>query len=166
VGFMNVLRDQSALAVYRTATEAVMQSNVRGLGRVGGDFWPLPGNRPGKYYHLCDSYGGCSMPDSTMAMTSPGPDGAVFNERLEMFREGVELAEAIVFVQRALEGGKLDAELAKRATALLDERARFYIRSKFNTTTEELPVDWADMQDRDGRLFALCAEVAKVTGGK
>jgi hypothetical protein len=155
------LIDESPLILHRAASEGCLQCDLHGIGRVGADFWPIPGNKPGKYYPICDSYGGCSMPDSTMAMTSPGPDGAVFNERLEMFREGVQIAEAIIFVQRALDGGKLDAELAKRATAFLDERARFHIRSKFNTTTEELPVNWADMQDRDGRLFALCAEVAK-----
>ena len=40
------------------------------------------------------TYGGCSWNCNTMAMTSPGPDGAIFNVRLESFREGVQLAEA------------------------------------------------------------------------
>jgi len=37
------------------------------------------------------------MPENTLSLTSPGPDGAMFNERLVMFREGVQVAEAIVF---------------------------------------------------------------------
>jgi hypothetical protein len=94
-------------------------------------------------------------------MISPGPHGAIFNERLEAFREGVQVAEAIIFVQRALEAGRIDGDLAQRATSLLDERARYYLRMRFPHETCRLSFESSDWQGRDDRLFALAAEVAQ-----
>ena len=37
----------------------------------------------------------------------PGPDGPVATERYEMFREGLELSEAILYVQNAIHKKKL-----------------------------------------------------------
>jgi hypothetical protein len=161
---VNAIRDNSPLTIYRTISEAALQGNVRGIGRVGGDFWPLPTGKDGRFQPLCTSYGGCSMPENTMSLSSPGPDGAVFNERLEMFREGVEVAEAVIFIQRALEAGKLDDDLARRAVALLDQRARYYLRARFPHATCLLSYESSNWQERDDRLFALAAEVAKAAG--
>jgi hypothetical protein len=164
---LGALRDQSPLVSYRMVSEAAIQGGLRGIGRIGGDFWPLPGAKPGQYQAVGGNYGGCSWRENVMSMTSPGPDGAIFNTRLESFREGLQLAEAIICVQKALEGGKVSDDLAKRAAALLDERARYYARSYFldgaaiNNGTAFLCSDW---QERDRQLFALAAELARTTG--
>jgi hypothetical protein len=163
---VNSMRDNSALTVYRMVTEAGLQGNLRGVGRVGGDFWPLPTGKKGRFSPHCTDYGGCSMPTNTLSMTSPGPDGAMFNERLEMLREGVQVAEAIIFVQRALDAGKIDGDLSKRAAALLDERARYYLRARFPHVTCRLAFESSNWQQRDSQLFALAAEVAKATGAR
>jgi hypothetical protein len=163
---VNGLYDKSPLSQYRTIPEAALQGGVPGIGRVGGDFWPLPIGKGGAPLPLCLDYGGCSIPDNTFAMTSPGPDGAAFNERLEAFREGVQVAEAIIFLQKADDAGKLDPALAKRIAALLDERARYYLRTRLPHVTNQLSIESSNWQERDDRLFALCVEVAKATGAK
>jgi hypothetical protein len=99
-------------------------------------------------------------------MTSPGPAGAIFNERLEMFREGVQITEAVVFLQKALESKAAGGELAKKIEDLLDERARYYLRTRANQECNWLALECSAWQERDDRLLALCAEVAKQTGGK
>jgi hypothetical protein len=168
VGIVRGLYDGSPFVLYRTMSEAALQGGLRGIGRVGGDFWPLPIAKADQFRAIGGNYGGCSWRENVMAMTSPGPDGAAFNTRLETFREGVQTAEAILFVQRALESGKVGEDLAKRAAALLDERARYYLRAFYYFTEVHLNngMAWtcSNWQERDDRLFALAAEVAKVAG--
>jgi hypothetical protein len=161
---VSALRDGSPLSLYRTTSEAALQGNVRGIGRVGGDFWPVPAAKEGKFQFLCSSYGGCSMPENTLAMISPGPDGAIFNERMEAFREGVQVAEAIIFLQKAVESGKTDAALAARVEGLLNERARYYLRTRIPSATNRWSIECSNWQERDSRLFALAAETAKTIG--
>jgi len=163
---VDAIRDTSRLTIYRTISEAALQGNLRGIGRVGGDFWPLAAGKDGRMRHLCTDYGGCSMTNNTISLSSPGPDGAIFNERLEMFREGVQVAEAIIVIQRALDAERIDGDLAKRAVALLDERARYYLRARFPHATCLLAYETSNWQQRDSQLFALAAEVAKATGGR
>lgn len=161
VGFVNVFRDYSPLASYRTITEAAMQGGLRGIGRVGGDFWPLPIGTDGRLAPMCDSQFAIGPVNSTVSLTSPGPDGAAFNERLEMFREGVQIAEAIIFLQRALEAKSLEPALAARVEQLLDERARHYLRTLPGQQAGWWAFESSGWQARDARLFALAAEAAR-----
>jgi hypothetical protein len=101
-------------------------------------------------------------------MTAPGPDGAVFTERLEMFREGLQVAEAITTLTKALAGGKLPGALATEITRTLDERARYYLRARWPFGPRYtfggdayLSFESSDWQARDDRLFALAAEVTR-----
>jgi hypothetical protein len=166
-GIVAALRDGSPLVLYRMISEAALQGHdCRGIGRVGGDYWPLPTGKEGQFRAMGGNYGGCSWSESTMSMTSPGPDGAIFNTRLESFREGVQLGEAVVFVQQALEAGKVSADFAKRAAALLDERARYYLRTRYPHPVAKLSLECSNWQERDSRLFALAAEVAPAAGAK
>jgi hypothetical protein len=158
---VDAIHDDSALVIYRMITEAALQGNRCGIGRVGGDFWPLSGGKDGRFEPLCTDHGGCSMPTNILALTSPGPDGAIFNERLEMFREGVQVAEAIIAVQRALDAQRIDGELAKRAECLLDARARYYLRACLPYATNRLSFECSNWQERDSRLFALAAEISR-----
>jgi hypothetical protein len=163
-GMVTGLSGSSRLSTYRLMPEAALQGNVRGIGRVGGDFWPVPEGK--KFRALGGNYGGCSWNCNTLATISPGPDGAIFNERMEMFREGVQVAEAIIYLQKALEAGGLPDECSKRIGSLLDERARYYLRTRFTTATVRtnwLSIESSNWQERDDRLFALAAEVAHVS---
>jgi hypothetical protein len=162
------LRENSTLAAHRFITEGTLQGNLCGLGRVGGDSWPVPGEKEGKFVILLDSFKGVGPGESTVALFSPGPDGAVFNQRMEMFREGVQVAEAIVLLQRAQEEKRVTPELSRKIDELLDERARYYLRAQevARGGNRWLALECSDWQGRDDRLFALCAEVAAKTGAK
>ncbi|HOX07383.1 MAG TPA: hypothetical protein PK280_13355 [Planctomycetota bacterium] len=164
VAFVEALRDSSPLAVCRATPEACLQSGLIGVGRVGGDFWPLPIGKGGKYEHICDSFAAVGPANNTVALTSAGPDGAALNQRSEMFREGLQVAEAIVFLGKAQDGGKLSAELSGKISNLLDERARHYYRGRLPQALATLSLEACGPQERDDRLFALCAEVAKAAG--
>ena len=107
------------------------------------------------------------MSDCITACFSPGTNGAAFNGRMEMFREGVQVAEAIVFLQRAVEDKKVSADIEKKIADLLDERARFYLRAEHvgeNGNNRYYAFECSNWQERDDRLFALCGEVAGTAG--
>jgi len=165
-GIIGHLRDYSPLVAYRMVSEAALQGGLRGIGRVGADFWPVPVGTDGKREPMCTSQFAVGPPNSVMAMLSPGPAGAVFNERLEMFREGVQTAEAIIFIQQALEANRLGDALAGRCEKLLDERARYYLRTRPGQPRHWLAFEASGWQERDGRLFALAGEVARAAAGE
>jgi len=160
------LYDVAPLMRCRTVAEAILQADICGLGMVGGDFWPLPSGRKGRFAPICDNRGGVGPRNNTKAFISPGPDGPVFSERLEMVREGIQVAEAIILLQKALETKTVSADLARRIEDLLDERARQYLRNCTPAPkgpSQDSP--WMTMQatnwrDRDESLFALAGEVA------
>ncbi len=102
--------------------------------------------------------GGVSWPDgpgvSQNAMLYPGPDGPVATERFEMFREGVELAEALIFIERAIQEKKLSPELQQKAEQALEARSQAFIK------------DWFAIRDmpgaeEDAKLLGLAGEVAR-----
>jgi hypothetical protein len=90
-------------------------------------------------------------------MLSPGADGPVATERFEMLREGVELGEAILFLEKALQDKKISGDLEQRVNKLLDARGEAYFR---------YPGGDGGRFERDARLIALAGEVAAVDGQK
>jgi hypothetical protein len=120
-----------------------------GVGQLGAGFFPIKSGRAGRYYHLSRSRGGLGPECSTRNILAPGPEGPVVTERYEMFREGVQLCEAILFLERALLEKKISGDLARRVDEYLDERGAAYI--------EEW---WEGEFARDARLYELAAEVA------
>jgi hypothetical protein len=149
-------------SLYRFISEACLQGNVNGLGVLGADFWPcIPGSR-GRLRSMIGGGWGVGIDNTIAAMLSPGKDGAVFNGNLEMFREGLQIAEAIVYCQRGLESGKLGKELVLKIENLLDERARYYLHT-LDAEVQVFPwwsLEGSAWRERDRRLFALAAEVA------
>ena len=65
-----------------------------------------------------------------------------------MFREGVELAEALLFIERAIQEKKLSAALQRRAESDLDERSHAFIMNWF--TIRDMPV-----AEQDSKLLEL-----------
>jgi len=74
----------------------------------------------------------------------------VATERFETFREGVQIAEAILFLQRALQSKSIGGELAQQVDRYLDERGQAYLREW-----------WSGWPARDERLFELAQKVAR-----
>ena len=87
------------------------------------------------------------------SMLYPGPDGPVATERYEMFREGVEIAETLLFIERAIQEKKLTPELQQKAEKALEARSQAFIK------------DWFAIRDmpaaEDAKLLDLAGEVAR-----
>jgi hypothetical protein len=148
----NILKQGSSLAAYRLNPEKTLQCNLRGIGRVAADCWPVPGRK----YRLCGSPGQFNFYASIVDFFAPLEAGPVCTTRSEMFREGLQVREAITYLLQTLDGGRLDAALAAKVDALVLARAH-------DMLVPEGHADW--FRDEDA-LFALCAEVAEAVRGR
>ena len=144
-----LVKQGSSLAVYRFNPERTLQSGLHGIGRVGADWWYVPGRRR----PLCGLGGQYNFSASIMWFFHPGPDGAEPTVRSEMFREGVQTREAMQFLQKAVTEGRATGDLAKRCDALIRDRGRNQVS----------PIGRRHWLRDENRLLALCAEVAGET---
>jgi Glycoside hydrolase 123, catalytic domain len=162
------LYDLSPLSRLRTVSEATYQGNLHGLGMVGGDYWPIKRGR--RYDTIIDSAGNVGPRCNTKAMLAPGPKGPVFTERLEAFREGLQIVEAIVALQKAMTSPAMSKPLRAEIQVLLDERARLYLRNVtpvYKGTSKDglwLTYEATAWLNHDIRLFALTEKATKVIG--
>lgn len=161
------------LAVYRHIFEGATVVGLRGVGRVGADFWPvLDGPRGQKSTILnrypAASWGQLTVTNAVAEVLAPGPEGPIATVRFEMLREGLQEAEARIFIERALTSPDLRArigdELAARCQDLLDERVRTYLQAHGDlkqapdTTQRFAESDWPA---RTRALFDAAGEVAR-----
>lgn len=98
---------------------------TQGIGPLGMDFWNFTAvERKSRYNGSLE--GGITnlrMSDfSTGALLAPGPRGPVTTPRYEVFRAGIQLCEARTLIERALEEGVLDANLAKKCRDVIARR--------------------------------------------
>jgi hypothetical protein len=151
---------------------------VRGFGRVGADFWKVLKDKRGRGTYVCGRYpetawGQLNLAYSTPYVLAPGRDGPVTTTRFEMMREGLQEAEARVFIEKALldpaAKARLGDELAERCQEMLDERVRTLLRAA--GAREKLPADWtwyfcSDRPKMTRELLTAAAEVAAKLGKK
>jgi hypothetical protein len=101
------------------------------------------------------------MEQTVSSIVGPGKDGPVSTCRFQMLREGLQEAEARVFVQNALldQADKLGSDLAKKSKDICDERSRMLrYCSEFHGDFTLTPTV------REGlslKLYQLTDEVAK-----
>jgi len=164
---------------------------MRGFAPWGGDFWPVLRGRSG-WHDIIARYNDPSAahwdPRSTWSTTAlnnyqvtyvvtPGREGPITGVRLEVLREGLQEAEARIFVQNALLDENLRArlgdDLARRARAVCDERTRALRYLSEYTICNAAKEPWAShfifssypWRERSARLYELAAEVARALGG-
>ena len=154
----------SPLGTYAMVVEAMLMANYRGVGRIGADFWPVLKGPRGRMRTIISAYSSWAQMSLTHAVPSvlaPGPDGAIATVRFELLRQGVQEAEARVFIEKALADkqrrARLGDDLATRCQALLDERARVF--NAYRHAWAWYPASGA--QARSEKLFAAAAAVAK-----
>jgi hypothetical protein len=161
-------REHSPLWVLRVLNEEMMMRGDHGVDPVGADLWPVQDANgrysPGLWAAFALGPGNC-----TMTMLAPGPDGAIATERFEALREGVQICEAMLVLQRAREAGKISGALADRANKVLDDRARAFMAAYQPPAPKGHPVlNCAKIAEgapeRESELFAAAAEVAKAVG--
>ena len=147
-------------------------SGTCGFGRVGADFWPVIRTEAGRPQRLVNRYpaqsswGQLTLDYSCPAVLAPGRNGAIATGRFEMLREGLQAAEARVFIERALldpaRRARLGSDLAGRCQAILDERVRDFIRAVGGKRSS----DWlwfvsSGWRVRSEQLYTAAAEVAR-----
>jgi len=158
-------------AIRGIAEEQIMKGN-HGADPIGADLWPAQVKGriiSGNWANAALGPGNC-----TRAFLAPGPDGAIGTERFEALREGIQIAETILFIQDALNAGKLDAELAKRANEVLDERSAKMLEGYPMSKGQYPQPSYNDeafrkffvpgAAEREDKLFAVAADVAKALG--
>jgi len=161
------------LPVYRNICEGATLANLRGLGRLGADFWPVLHGRRRKVTILnrypAAKWGQLSVSTAIADILYPGPEGALATVRFEMLREGLQEAEARIFIERALTTAdlraKLGDDLAGRTQDFLDKRTRTYLRAHGNLKTAAETNDWfahSNWQDRTAQLFNAAADVQRI----
>ncbi len=153
--------------LYRTVPEMSLAAGYRGIARVGADFWDLVPGTDGRSRSLLELR---PSGDSTLAVTvsahhllAPAPDGPVATARYEMLREGIQEAEARVFIGKALADKatrkRLGDALAARCRATLDARVGLYLTAcEASWTGFE---GWGEWDRRAATLYALAGAVAK-----
>ena len=146
---------------FRILMEADLASGHRGAGRIGADYWQMPGLKynsggGGTFYARFpqSAIGQTGMASNCAALLAPGPDGPVTSVRFENVREGIQSAEAVIFIQKALLGKRISGALAEGCWRVIDERInamRVYT----------LGLGRAGWEQRDRRLFQAAADVAE-----
>jgi len=154
----------------RTKHEEVVLKGNDGVDALGADMFPAKDAkgryRPGQWSAFAQG-----PADATLAILGAGDAGPIGTERFEAMREGVQLCEAMVFIQKALEAKKLSGELEAKANRALDDRARAMAGCLKPTGYKGgVYVDLADYAkgawERDDALYATAAEVARAVAGK
>jgi hypothetical protein len=123
-----------------------------GFSDFGVDYFPV--KKPnGEYTTVGNGHGTGGPSCGIQALLAPGPDGPIATERFEAFREGVELAEAVLFIQRALDEKKISGDLETRANKYLDERGEAFCKGWFGVRYVQA--------EQDEKLLNLAGEVAR-----
>ena len=145
-------RENSPLTDQRRVSEDVIMSGRDGVSDFGVDLFPIR-NPKGRSYCIAN----VEYPSGPMftqnALLYPGPNGPVATERFEMFREGVQIAEALFFIERAIQEKKLSAELQQRVERYLEARSHAFIMNWFGI--RDMPAE------EDAKLLDLAGEVAR-----
>ena len=118
---------------WRFYAETGITSEMRGVGRIGADYWKVIKDNRGRrigWAHERFSDGGWGgswiQLNLCSATLAPGPKGPVATTRLLAFAEGVQECEARIMIEQVLTNAALNAklgpDLAAKAQTLLDTR--------------------------------------------
>ena len=138
---------------YRVLVDRALALGRSGICRIGADEW------------ACAHYSGMTIPTWIVGMPVlftlwPGRDGAESSARFEALIEGVQEAEARIFIEQAIDRGRVPRELARRLTQLLREH---FLETGFfqgKLCIFELETYHYRWQERSRRLYRAAAEVA------
>jgi hypothetical protein len=179
----------STLTEYRSKQEAYLGAKrgtnpldkgvgPRGLGRLGGDFWPVLKDARGKTIGTLagrypeSAWGQLNLNFGVPRLLGMGRRGPVPTIRSESFREALQEIEARVYIEKALlddaAPALLGAALIGRCRATLDERIRIVNRASSYRGAREAEA-WfvsSGWRERAERLFSLAAEVQSRYGAK
>jgi len=155
----------------RTMVERALVLGDNGAGRMGLDYWPVLGQRRGLEDTLINRW-----PESSSAqrrpcvawLALPGRDGALFTIKTEALREGLQEAEARVFVEEALLTKKITGQLAEKCQQLLDRRTDYcrivHSSAGYGLSAPLRVTHGEGWQKRSEDLYRAAAEIARKIG--
>ena len=116
---------------WRHFAEPNITGGQRGVGRIGGDFWPVfkdkRGSRVGRVHERYQEANWRNLSIDT-SLLAPGPEGPAASQRFEAFREGVQECEARIAIESALSDeavrARLGSDLVHRCQEYLATRQR------------------------------------------
>jgi len=128
---------------WRFYAETGITSELRGVGRIGADYWKVIKDRRGRrrgHAHVLSAAGAWSGSWINLNLCSsilaPGPRGPAATNRLLAFTEGVQECEARIVIEQALTDAatkaRLGPDLANRCQAALDQRLHTMWRTLSN----------------------------------
>lgn len=138
---------------FRVVVDTALATGHNGVGRIGADEWAAV-----HYSGMAPTVWLTGMP--VLFLLWPGRDGAEPSVRFEALLEGAQEAEARVFVEQAIDGGRLPPDLAKRVTNLLAERIRNTSFLQGTLCVHELERYHCGWQERSRALYRAAAEAA------
>ncbi|MHC4917771.1 MAG: hypothetical protein ACYTGB_20030, partial [Planctomycetota bacterium] len=152
----------------RTMPERSLLLGDHGSGRICLDYWPVKGSsRHGGRESLYDRWPTARASQRCPHLSylaAPGLEGAAPTIRVEALVEGLQEAEARVFLERAIDGKELPEELAARAQKLLDGRVTFCRMTHGGGTAVNRAAYGAGWRADSAALYRLAAEASAAIG--
>jgi len=142
---------------YRAVVDQAVTRGHNGLSRIGADEWAAI-----HYSDMAVPKWLTGMP--VLFLLWPGREGAESSIRFETLLEGTQEVEARIFLEQALDGGKLPAGLAKQVTQILAEHLQATSFLQGTLCIHELEKYHAGWQERSRRLYRAAAETASALG--
>jgi len=147
---------------YRVMVDRALVAGLCGIGRLGADYWA---DIYFQGYKGSLSGGIAGMPCSNLLHPGCGDRaGAESSARYEALLEGIQEAEARIFLEQAIDRKRLPADLARRAADVLSRHNRetlFISPGRVGVQVQEYSSGW---QDRSRRLYAAAAEAGGGVG--
>ncbi len=161
-------RSENRMGGRRGRTPFMMTGRgVRGLGRLGVDFWRvvrdgrgrITGSLAGIYPET--AWGQLTLNNGVPHVLSQGESHPIPTTRSEAFREGAQEMEARIYIEKALLDTEAEARLGQdlidQCRETLDERIRIYKGAAGEGQIWFISSGWRERADR---LYALAAKVA------
>lgn len=164
--------DRSTMLFVKCLNEDMIMRGQHGIDSFGINYWPVK-DAKGRFTPGSINAWAQGPSHAFWAIIAAGPNGPVATDRFEAMREGVQVAEAMLYLQRALDDNKATGELAAKIDKLLDARAQRMVnimkageaagKEKKRVTLDALYADELakDAAERDAELYALCGEVSR-----
>jgi hypothetical protein len=142
---------------YRLLPERALAVGYRGVGRMGADYW-----KEIFYSGVIGRAWAGAMPGiGCLSLYWPGKKGAEPSQRFYSLVEGVQEAEARIFIEQCVEWGHIKGDLAAKAKNILQKHYRetlYFPTGRIGIQITEYSGGW---QKRSDRLYSLASEVAK-----
>lgn len=152
------MTEHGPLHNYRAYGDVAVAGSSNGFGRLGIDIWPVrkdDDDQPRRAVHGTGGWGNLYR-HNPRSIAYPGANGAIGSIRFELLREGLQEAEARIFIEKAVTDDEtadfLGEEIARRYAELSRERLAY--RNAGGDL--HLGPDW---MDRLEALYRLAAEI-------